>query len=180
MPDQAPARAPETPEGLLARLVALGIEARTVRHAPVFTVAESQALRGELPGAHTKNLFLAPAKGEGPFLLATLEEGRKLSLNALARALGAPRMSMGSAEQLMATLGVPPGSVTPLGLVNARPGSVRFVIERALVEGPERIWVHPLTNAASTGLRPADLLRFLRHLGHEPEVFDPPPSAGTP
>jgi Ala-tRNA(Pro) deacylase len=177
MPDHAPPRPPETPEGLLARLAALGIEATTVHHAPVFTVAESRTRRGELPGAHTKNLFLAPARGEGPFLLATLEESRKVSVNALARAVGAPRMSMGSAGQLMAALGVPPGAVTPFGLVNARPGTVRFVIERALVEGPERIWVHPLTNAASTGLRPADLLRFLRHLGHAPEVFDPPPAA---
>jgi len=171
---------PETPEGLLARLAALGIEAETVRHAPVFTVAESQALRGELPGGHTKNLFLAPARGEGPFLVATLEEGRRLSVNALARAVGAPRVAMGDPETLMAALGVPPGAVTPFGLVNARPGSVRFVIDRALVDGTERIWVHPLTNDASTGLRPADLLRFLRHLGHAPEVFDPPPSAPSP
>ncbi|MBW8269149.1 prolyl-tRNA synthetase associated domain-containing protein [Caldovatus aquaticus] len=178
MPKDAPA-APETPEGLLARLAALGIAARTVRHAPVFTVAESRALRGALPGAHTKNLFLAPARGEGPFLLVTLEEERRVSINALARALGAPRLVMGSAAQLLAALGVPPGSVTPLALVNARPGSVRFAIERALVEGPELVWVHPLTNAASTGLRPADLLGFLRHLGHAPEVFDPPPAAGA-
>jgi Ala-tRNA(Pro) deacylase len=171
--------APETPEGLLARLAALGIEAETVRHAPVFTVAESKALRGALPGAHTKNLFLAPAKGEGPFLLVTLEEERTVSVHALARAVGAPRMAMGSAAQLMAALGVPPGAVTPFGLVNAAPGSVRFVIDRALAEAPGRIWGHPRANDASTGLRPADLLRFLRHLGHAPEVFDPPPPAGT-
>ncbi len=172
---------PETPEGLLARLAALGIEAETVHHPPVFTVAESQALRGSLPGRHTKNLFLAPARGDGPFLLATLEEERKVSVNALARAVGAPRMAMGSAEALMATLGVPPGAVTPLGLVNAAPGSVRFVIDRALVEGDgARIWVHPLANDASTGLRPADLLRFLRQLGHAPEVFGPPPPPPAP
>jgi Ala-tRNA(Pro) deacylase len=173
MPNDAPApRAPETPDSLLTRLAALGIAARTVRHAPVFTVAESQALRGELPGAHTKNLFLAPAKGDGPYLLATIEEQRKVSINTFARRVGAPRMAMGNAEQLMATLGVIPGAVTPLGLVNARPGAVRFVIDRALVEGPDTIWVHPLSNDASTGLRPEDLLRFLRHLGHAPEILD--------
>mgnify|MGYP001810359015 CR=1 FL=1 len=66
----------ETPEGLLARLAAAGIAAETRHHPPVFTVAESRALRGELPGGHTKNLFLKPAKGEGPYLLATLEEER--------------------------------------------------------------------------------------------------------
>ncbi len=169
---------PETPEGLLARLVALGIAAETRHHAAVFTVAESQALRGDLPGGHTKNLFLKPAKGEGPYLLATLEESRKLSVNALARAAGWGKVMMAGADELLAVLGVPAGAVTPFGLVNARPGSVRFAIDRALVEGHARIWVHPLRNDASTGIGPADLLRFLSHLGHDPAVIDPPDSTG--
>ena len=162
----------ETPEGLLARLAAAGIAAETRHHPPVFTVAESRELRGELPGGHTKNLFLKPAKGEGPFLLATLEEERQVSINALARIAEAGKVRMASAEELMDTLGVPPGSVTPLGLVNAVPGTVRFVIDRHLLEGFERIWVHPLTNAASTGLAPADLLAFLAGLGHRAVPLD--------
>jgi Ala-tRNA(Pro) deacylase len=163
---------PESPEGLLARLAAAGIVAETRRHPPVFTVAESQDLRGELPGGHTKNLFLKPAKGDGPFLLATLKEDRQVSINALARLAGAGKVSMASAAELQATLGVPPGSVTPFGLVNAAPGSVRFALDRHLAEGFERIWVHPLTNAASTGLAPADLLRFLAGLGHPAMLLD--------
>ena len=163
---------PESPEGLLARLAAAGIAAETRHHPPVFTVAESQDLRGELPGGHTKNLFLKPAKGDGPFLLATLKEDRQVSINALARLAGGGKVSMASAEDLVATLGVTPGSVTPFGLVNAAPGSVRFVMDRSLAEGFDRIWVHPLTNAASTGLAPADLLRFLGGFGHEVMLLD--------
>lgn len=162
---------PETEEALLARLAALGIQAETRHHPPVFTVAESQELRGELPGGHTKNLFLKPAKGEGPFFLATLEESRKVSVNALARAAGWGKVTMGSAEELMATLGVIAGAVTPFGLVNAAPGAVRFAIDAALMRD-ERIWVHPLSNAASTGLAPGELLRFLRHLGHDPVILE--------
>lgn len=163
---------PESPKGLLARLTAAGIAAETRRHPPVFTVAESRGLRGELPGGHTKNLFLRPAKGDGPYLLATLEEDRQVSINALARLAGAGKVSMASAVELEATLGVPPGSVTPFGLVNAAPGSVRFVMDRHLAEGFDRIWVHPLTNAASTGLAPADLLRFLAGIGHDATLLD--------
>jgi Ala-tRNA(Pro) deacylase len=169
---------PETPEGLLARLDALGIEHRTVTHPPVFTVEESRALRPELPGGHSKNLFLKPQKVAGPFLLAVLEEGRKVSVNALVRQLGAPRMAFAPAEDLMAQLGVIPGSVTPFGLVNAAPGAVRAVFDRHLIEACEWVNFHPLTNAMTTGIRPADLLRFLRALGHDPEVVDPPESAG--
>ena len=125
---------PETPEGLLARLSAAGIAAETRHHRPVFTVAEGRDIAATLPGGHTKNLFLRPAKGDGPFLLATLEADRQISVNALARQAGIPRVSMASAEDLIATLGVPPGSVTPFGLVNAAPGAVRFVIDRHLVD----------------------------------------------
>ncbi|WP_191083111.1 prolyl-tRNA synthetase associated domain-containing protein [Roseococcus microcysteis] len=160
-----------TPETLLQALADFGIEARTIHHPPVFTVAESRALRGELPGAHSKNLFLRAAKGEG-FFLAVLEEHRQASVNALARAAGWPKVRMASAEELRATLGVEPGSVTPFGLVNAPPGGVGVVLDAALAHAPGLAWFHPLVNTASTGLRPPDLLRFLAARGHVARVLD--------
>ena len=167
---------PETPAGLLNRLAAMGIEATTTRHPPVFSVAESQALRGPLPGGHAKNLFLRPKAG--PFLLMVLEEDRQISVNALGRAAGAGRVSFGSAEELMAQLGVLPGAVTPFGMVNAVPGAVRIILDRQLMTGFEQVNFHPLSNDATTTLRPADLLRFLTALGHQPELLDldSPPS----
>ena len=139
-----------------------------MRHAPVFTVAESRALRGALPGGHSKNLFLRPAKGggDGPFLLAVLEESRKVSVNALARDAGAGRVEMAPAEALRAVLGVEPGSVTPFGLVNAAPGAVRTVIDAGLLRDHEWVHFHPLVNSMTTAIRPAALLRFLEGLGH--------------
>jgi Ala-tRNA(Pro) deacylase len=167
---------PETPDGLLARLAAMGIETRTVRHPPVFTVAESRELRGALPGGHSKNLFLQPAKNGdgGPFLLAVLEEGRKVSVNALARAAGAGRVEMAPAEALRAVLGVEPGSVTPFGLVNAPTGAVRTVIDAALLRDHEWVHFHPLANSMTTAIRPADLLRFLEALGHRAAALELP------
>ncbi len=166
--------APETPDGLLARLGAMGIETRTVRHPPVFTVAESRDLRGGLPGGHSKNLFLKPLKGGGPFLLAVLEEGRKVSANALARAAGAGRVEMAPAEALRAVLGVEPGSVTPFGLVNAAPGAVRCVVDAALLRDHEWVHFHPLVNSMTTAIRPADLLRFLEASGHRAAPLELP------
>jgi Ala-tRNA(Pro) deacylase len=163
---------PETTQGLLARLAALGIEARTTSHPPLFTVEDSKRLRGELPGGHCKNLFLKPAKPPGPFLLAVLEEDRRVSVNALARQLGAGRVGFAPPEDLLAQLGVEPGSVSPFGLVNAAPGAVRPVFDRGLMEDHAWVHFHPLTNAMTTAVRPAEMLRFLRHLGHEPEVAE--------
>ena len=168
----------ETPHGLLARLDALGIGHRTASHPPVFTVEQSKALRPDLPGGHSKNLFLKPQKVQGPFLLAVLEEDRRVSVNALARSVGMPRVGFGSADELAAQLGVEPGSVTPFGLVNARPGAVRVVFDRHLMTAFEWVNFHPLTNAMTTAIRPADLLRFLESLGHAPELVDPPEATG--
>lgn len=158
-----------TPEDLLARLEAAGIRPRVVHHPAVFTVAESRALRGELPGTHSKNLFLA--RRAGGHALAVLEEAREVSVNALARLAGWGRVSMAGAEALRAVLGVEPGSVTPFGLVHAAPGAVAVALDAALAEAPGLVWFHPLVNTASIGLRPAELLRFLGGLGHAVEVL---------
>jgi Ala-tRNA(Pro) deacylase len=158
-----------TPAELLARLAAAGIAPRVVEHAPVFTVAESRVLRPDLPGRHSKNLFLT--RRDGGHALAVLEEARQVSVNALARLAGWGRVSMGSADDLRATLGVEPGSVTPFGLVHAAPGSVAVALDAALAEAPGLVWFHPLVNTASLGLRPAELLRFLQGLGHPVQVL---------
>ena len=168
----------ETPAGLLARLAALGIETTTTEHAPVFTVAESQALRGGLKGGHSKNLFLRPARsGPGPHLLAVLEENRQVSVNALARAAGAGRVEMAPPEALLSLLGVVPGSVTPFGMVNAPPGAVRIVLDAGLLRDHDWVHFHPLVNSMTTAIRPADLLRFLESCGHRPELLELPPAA---
>lgn len=155
---------------LFELLDAAGIAHRTVEHAAVFTVAESDLIRHSMPGLHCKNLFLRPAKGDGPYCLATLKEDRVVSVNALARAAGWPRVSMASADELRAVLGVEPGSVTPLGLVNAPPGSVSFALDAAIAEGEAPLWSHPLRNTASTAIKPLELRRFLEGLGHPVRV----------
>ncbi|MCS6891725.1 MAG: prolyl-tRNA synthetase associated domain-containing protein [Rhodovarius sp.] len=157
---------------IFAALDAAGVAHRTLHHPPVFTVAESDRIRHLMPGLHCKNLFLSPARGEGPHFLATLKEDRQISINALARAAGWPRVRLADAETLRAVLGVEPGSVTPLALINAAPGAVRFVLDAAIAEGDQPLWSHPLRNDASTAILPRELRRFLEGLGHRVQVLD--------
>ena len=166
---EAPSRSPATPEALFARLESLGIATRTVSHPPVFTVEEAKALRGQLPGGQVKNLFLRNKKGE--MWLVVAEEDRKLDLKALAERLGAGRVSFGSPERLMRYLGVVPGAVTPLGLINDRKAEVRVVIDRALL-AQDPVNVHPLVNDRTTAITPGDLLKFIESCGHRPQVLD--------
>ena len=116
------------PQQLFARLEQLGIAQRTVRHPPVFTVEQAKALRGDLPGHHVKNLFLRNKKEE-MWLVVALED-RAIDLKRLGEVLGAGRLSFGSAQRLKHHLGVEPGSVTPLALINHEARAVRLVLDR--------------------------------------------------
>jgi Ala-tRNA(Pro) deacylase len=160
---------PATPEDLFRRIDSLGIVVSTVEHPPVFTVEEAKALRGEIAGCHTKNLFLRNKKGR-MWLLVCLED-RAIDLKELAERLNAGRLSFGSAERLAQFLGVIPGAVTPFAIVNDRSGAVRVVIDEALLDkGPLNF--HPLDNARTTSIAANDLLAFLEAEGHPARLID--------
>jgi len=159
---------PATPEALLRRLDALGIRHATHHHPAVFTVAESTALRGELPGGHCKSLFLKDRK-DGLWLVVLLEH-RQLDLKALADRLEAPRFSFGSPALLSTVLGVTPGSVTPFALINDGERRVRVVLDAEMLE-QDPLNYHPLVNTATTAVSPADLLKFIAGCGHEPRII---------
>ena len=149
----------------------LGIPWTTHSHAPVFTVEEAQALRGALPGTHTKNLFLEDRKGR--LWLVVAREELSVDLNALAKQLGAPRFSFGKPDQLRRVLGVAPGAVTPFALMNDKDGLVTAVFDEEMLKR-DPVNFHPLRNDRTTALRAADLLRFARATGHEPMIVPLP------
>lgn len=154
-------------DGLLDDLAALHIDYAAHEHAAVFTVAESQRLDAGFPGAHTKNLFLKDTAGA--FWLVTVPARARVDLKALPQAIGCKRVSFAKADAMQQLLGIAPGSVTPLAMINAAPGSVMVVLEQGLAAA-ERINVHPLRNTATLGLTGSDVLRLLRHWGHDPQV----------
>ena len=157
---------PASPDELLAILDQLGIDHTTIKHPPMFTVADSKKFRiKSMHGSYTKNLFLRNKKG---FMwLITCCEDRRLDFLSLATHLKAGRLSFGSADRLMKYLGVTPGAVSPLALINDSTQSVSFVIEEALLAQP-MIHLHPLINTQTTQIAIRDLLGFARHTGHPP------------
>jgi Ala-tRNA(Pro) deacylase len=159
---------PATRDDLMAMLARLGIATTTVEHPPLFTVEQSRALRGEVPGAHTKNLFLRDKKDR--LFLVVAPEDAEIELKHLHRRIGATgRLSFGSAALLMETLGVSPGAVTAFGPINDTEGRVTVVIDAPLAES-DRVNCHPLVNTATTTIASTDLLAFLRATGHEPMI----------
>ncbi len=159
---------PATRQDLFARLTELGIEAATVEHPAVFTVAESSKLERELPGGHTKNLFLKDKKGR-LFLVVALGRAH-IDLKSLHKTLACDRLSFGKPELLMEVLGVPAGSVTPFALINDQAHRVTVILDADMMRH-ERLNYHPLENTATTGIARQDLLRFIRACGHEPRIL---------
>jgi len=157
----------KTPEPLGALFLQLGIEAVTYAHPAVFTVAEGEGFKHLIPGGHTKNLFLKDKKDQ--LWLVTAAAYTAVDLKGLPELIGAGRLSFGSPERLQGALGVAPGSVTPLALVNDTQRRVCFVLDEKLMQC-STINCHPLRNDMTTCLAPDDLLRFLRHLGYDPLV----------
>ena len=159
---------PKSPEELFAFLAELSIETTTVEHPPLFTVEDSRALRGDISGGHTKNLFVKDRKGR--LFLLVLGEETEVDLKRVHEKIGAQgRVSFGSAELLEEAWGVLPGAVTPFGAVNDRQGRVTVALDEQMMRH-QRLNFHPLINTRTTGLASADLVKFLRATGHEPRI----------
>ena len=159
---------PATPADLFACLDRLGIAHSTVTHPPLFTVEQSRALRGKIPGGHTKNLFLKDKKG-ALYLVVALEDA-KIALNALHRLVGAAgRFSFASADAMRAALGVEPGAVTPFSALNDTNLQVTIVLDAALL-AHATLNFHPLVNTMTTAIARDDLLKFLAATGHAPRI----------
>lgn len=154
-------RDPEKP--LFALLDRLGIRTTTATHDKVFTVADSARVKTDIPGGHTKNLFMKDRRGQLVLISAHAES--QLPLNQVHRVLGCQRLSFTDAPLLWDALGVTPGSVTGLALMNDQAGRVKFVADEALFAF-ETLNFHPLRNDMTTSVSRADFLAFAEATGH--------------
>ena len=157
---------------LAAFLAHHAIDAKRFEHPPVLTVEESERLVPPLPGAKTKNLFLRDKKGLRHFLV-TVPHDLPVDLAALGARLGVGRLGFASAERLMKHLGIAPGSVSLLALVNDTAHAVEFVIDRRLWDS-DAVHAHPLVNSATMVIPHAQLERFLAATGHAARVVEVP------
>ncbi|MFN3805869.1 prolyl-tRNA synthetase associated domain-containing protein [Asticcacaulis sp.] len=158
-----------TQSTLLQVLNSWGLLPRTTAHEAVFRVGEGEEIKDKLPGAHTKNLFLKDDKGQ--LWLISAEQQTQINLKALPKVIGSGRLSFGSEDRLYQALGVRPGSVTALALINDPDHKVRFILDQRLYEA-EIVNFHPLINTATTALDQADFRHFLNKLGRDYRVID--------
>ncbi len=160
---------PASPHDLFARLDELGIAHQTIEHPPLFTVEDSQKLRGDIPGAHIKNLFVKDKKGR--IFLLVAEEDAVIDLKKVHELIGAQgRVSFVSGERMEEIWGVKPGAVTPFGAINDTDGLVTVILEAGVMRD-RLINAHPLVNTMTTAISSDDLERFLKAENHAPHII---------
>lgn len=156
-------------KNLFCRLKELEIEAITVAYPAHQTVEEGRALRGHMSGTFTKNLLLKDKKGR--LFLIMAEEDREIDLKTFHTRIAANgRLGFANTDVMRDVLGVEPGTATPFGLINDKHRRVTPVIDASLMLAT-LVNFHPLIQTASTGIRPDDLVTFIRACGHEPLII---------
>ena len=163
---------PEYLRQLFELLESNNILYQRVDHRPVYTCEEARQFVPPIEGAETKNLFLRDEKGRRHFLVSIPAE-KSVDLKPLGLVLGVKGLSFASAERLKKCLGIEPGSVTLLAVVNDAESSVEVVVDADLWR-EERILCHPLVNTSTMSLRREDLERFLGIVNHPPRVVSVP------
>ena len=151
-------------------LDSLGLDYQKHEHHAVFTCEDSDGLFEEIEGGHIKNLFLRNKNGNQHYLVV-VESSKTVDLKELRKYLGESKISFGSAERLMENLGVTPGSVSPLALINNEKKDIVVILDEGLLKY-DILNCHPNINTATLGLKREDLLKFLDYCGHELRMIE--------
>ena len=157
-------------ENIFELLERLSIPYERMEHPPVYTSEEARQLVPYHPAKAAKNLFLRDKKGKRHALLV-IEDQKTVQFNEIERQTGLSRLSMSSAARLERYLGVTPGAVSLLALINDSEGKVEVLIDRDLWAG-EQIQVHPLVNTATVVMAIRDMAKFIEYSGHSIQFVD--------
>ena len=134
------------------------IDFQVHEHKPLYTVEDSEKLRGKIDGSHTKNLFLKNKKNE--FFLFTCNERAKIDLKQFSKSIDAKNLSFANENYLEKYLGIKPGSVSPYALLNDKKNNVSFYLDENL-EKSEKINFHPLINDTTITMKTPDFINFI-------------------
>tara|TARA_A100001011_G_scaffold400732_1_gene518083 strand:+ start:14496 stop:15008 length:513 start_codon:yes stop_codon:yes gene_type:complete len=153
---------------LLELLRSKGLDFQIHNHEPLFTVEDSEKLRGEISGAHTKNLFLKDKKDN--FFLFSCDENASVDLKRFSKSIDAKNLSFANEKYLEKYLGIKPGSVSPYALLNDTENFVTFYIDKKLVDS-EIISFHPLINTTTITTKTKDFIGFILENNKKINIF---------
>ena len=150
---------------LYALLKKLNITFDYYEHPSTPTIEEAIKYWKDIEATHCKNLFFRNHKGNRHYLVI-FDHRKTLNVKTLEAMLHQGKLSFASEERMAKYLGVKPGSVTPLALINDKENHVKLFIDNDIKNG-ERVSFHPCINTASIVIKTNDFIRFLQHTRSE-------------
>ena len=141
-------------------------------HPAVYTVPEAKIHCGHIPGTHCKNLFLKNKKTDQLYLI-TIPHEKHLDLNQFRRLIIAPKIRFAGPEELYKALGITPGAVSPIGLVNDIGDKVIFIIDEEVWNADE-ICCHPNINTETLQIPGGEFRKLIKATGTTLEVRNLP------
>lgn len=141
-----------------------GINYEITEHKAVFNMEELGEVKLPYPEFDAKKLFVRDDKKQNYYLI-TVKGDKRVNLKEFRKKYGLRNLSFASAEELMKIMGLTPGSVTPLGLLNDEEHIVKFYLDSEF--NGTLIGVHPNDNTATVWLKSEDLIKIIKEHGNE-------------
>lgn len=147
------------------------IDYEPVEHAAVYNMEEMSQIDLPHPEADAKNIFVRDDK-KANYYLITVKGDKRINLKEFRKQHGLRNLSFASEQDLMDILGLIPGAVTPLGLLNDKTCKVQFYLDRDFLEEPGLIGIHPNDNTATVYLQAADLVTIVKNHRNTVEIVE--------
>lgn len=152
------------------KLNELGIAFQIVGHEPALTTEQADSFIEGIDGVRTKTMFLTNKK-KTQFYLLIMDDQKMLDIDAFKEIVGANRIRMASSDSLHDKIHLPPGVVSPFGLLNNKEHDISVYIDKEIIP-EERMSFHPNTNEKTIFLTTKDLLRFLEAIDCPAEIIE--------
>ena len=151
-----------------AYLTAHGVDYEVIEHPAVFNMEEVEKLKLPHPEADAKNLFVRDDK-KLHYYMITVQGNKRVDLKQFRKQHGLRNLSFASADDLMEIMGLIPGAVTPLGLLNDQERKVELYLDAAF---SDLISIHPNDNTATVWMKTKDLIRIITEHGNRVYVVE--------
>ena len=148
----------------------LGIPFQIVEHEPALTTEQADRFIEGIEGVRTKTMFLTNKKKRN-FYLVIMDDAKRLDMDVFKDIVEEKQIKMASAETLNDKMILPPGVVSPFGLLNNKDKDIHVYFDQEIVS-EERMSFHPNTNEKTIFVNTQDLFTFLKELGYEPHVIN--------
>lgn len=155
---------------VVEKLKELDIQFELVEHEPVLTTEQADAFIEGIEGVRTKTMFLTNKKKTQYYLLI-MDDKKRLDMDHFKVQVGADRIRMASLDSLAEKMKLPPGTVSPFGLLNNKEKDIQVYFDKDIIN-EERMCFHPNTNEKTIFVATSDLFKFLQAIGYSYEVVE--------